>query len=183
MPEKKISVKPITQKRLTNIALHYLERYESSSENLRCILRRRILRAEMKGAAIPAEAPAWVDSVIAEMQRLGYIDDRRFASVTAEKYRKVGKSMRYIGQKLAQAGVSAEIQAEIFAQENNSDENTEEAAAFLLVKKRKLGQFRPEKDRALFRKKDLAVLARAGFSYQTAVKALGTIEGEDDDWN
>ena len=97
-------------------------------------------------------------------------------------HRKAGKSSSYIGQKLAQAGVSPEIQAEIFSQESDSAENTEEKAAFLLVKKRKLGRFRPEQDRALFRKKDLAVLARAGFSYQTAVKALGTADGEDDEW-
>lgn len=182
MPEKRSAVKPITQKRLTNIALHYLERYESSSENLRGVLRRRILRAEMKGAAVPEQAPEWIDAIISDMRRLGYIDDRRFALTTAEKYRKAGKSSRYIGQKLAQAGVSPEIQAEIFAQESDSAENTEEKAAFLLVKKRKLGRFRPEQDRALFRKKDLAVLARAGFSYQTAVKALGTADGEDDEW-
>lgn len=181
MSETKPAIKQITQKRLMNIALYYLGRYESSSVNLHRLLQRRIMRAEMRGAVVPVEAQEWINSIVKEMQKLGYVDDRRFAFSTVEKYRKAGKSLRYIGQKLTQAGVPAEIQVEILAQENDSAENTEEEAAFLLVKKRKLGVFRPEQERALFRKKDLAVLARAGFSYQTAVKALGTGKGEEDE--
>ena len=73
MTENQTAVKPLTEKRLMNIALFYLERYESSAENLRCVLRRRILRAEMKGASVPAEARDWVEKVVAEVKRLGYV--------------------------------------------------------------------------------------------------------------
>jgi len=178
--EKERAVKPITQKRLQNIALYYLGRYESSAENLRRLLERRILRAERKGAAVPPEARTWIDSIIKEMLRQGYVDDGRFARSLAEKYRKAGKSQNYIRQKLTLAGVASDVQDETLS-ENTDDEDAELNAALLLVKKRKLGCFRREEDRALFRKKDLAVLARAGFSYQTAVKALGDSErGEDE---
>lgn len=184
--EKMTTLKPITQKRLNNIALYYLSRYESSSENLRRLLQRRVARAEMKGSVVPPEVPEWIDSIVSEMRRLGYIDDRRFASSVAEKYRKSGKSRAYICQKLTMAGIPADMQADILAEADNySTEETELEAARLLVKKRRLGTYRPEQDQLLFRKKDLAVLARAGFSYQTAVKALGTAERNEDenDWD
>ncbi|MBR1945028.1 MAG: regulatory protein RecX [Alphaproteobacteria bacterium] len=181
MPESKPFVKPITQKRLMNIALYYLERYESSSENLRQVLRRRILRAEKKGVVMPVKAQEWIDSVIAEMQRLGYVDDKRFAFSITEKYRKAGKSQRYICQKLTQSGVSPEIQKEALGEKDGFSADAELEAALLLVKKKKLGFLRSEEDRSLFRKKDLAVLARAGFSYQTAVKALGEASPEEDE--
>ena len=181
VPESKPFVKPITQKRLMNIALYYLERYESSSENLRQVLRRRILRAEKKGVVMPVKAQEWIDSVIAEMQRLGYVDDKRFAFSITEKYRKAGKSQRYICQKLTQSGVSPEIQKEALGEKDGFSADAELEAALLLVKKKKLGFLRSEEDRSLFRKKDLAVLARAGFSYQTAVKALGEASPEEDE--
>ena len=171
MPERKAAVKPITQKRLMNIALHYLGRYESSSQNLRGLLQRRIKRAEAKGVAVPFDAYAWIDAVIKEVIRLGYIDDRRYAVSVVQKYRNLGKSKNYIRQKLTLAGIASELQSEALAE--FGDSNAELEAAFLLVKKRKLGVFRSEQERSAFRKKDMAVLARAGFSYQTVVKALG----------
>ena len=183
MPEKKPAVKPVTEKRLMNVALFYLEKYESSSENLRRLLQRRILRAEMKGVSVPAEARDWVEKVVAEVKRLGYVDDGRFALSVAEKYRKAGKSRKYICQKLTLAGIPADVQDDVLSEfDGTESEDAELQAALLLVRKRKLGVFRPEEDRKACRKKDLAALARAGFSYQTAVKALGVSEQEEDDF-
>lgn len=166
-----------------NIALFYLEKYESSSDNLRRVLQRRIRRVEMKGAVVPEEALNWVENVVAEVKRLGYVDDGRFARSVTEKYRKAGKSRKYICQKLTLAGIPADVQEDALAESEESEtRDSDLQAALLLVKKKKLGPFRPEEDRGTCRKKDLAVLARAGFSYQTAVKALGVSEQEEDDF-
>lgn len=184
MPENKSAVKPVTQKRLMNIALYYLGRYESSAENLRRLLDRRIAKTAAKGGAVPAEAEQWVNAVVSEACRLGYVNDERFALSTVEKYRKAGKSERYIRLKLSQAGISGDVQDSVLkGDEASVPAEAELAAALRLVEKRKMGTFRPARDRKLFRKKDLAVLARAGFSFQTAVQALGTAEeGEDDEY-
>lgn len=182
MPENKSPVKPITQKRLMNIALYYLGRYESSAENLRRLLNRRIARARAKGGVIPSEAEQWVDVVVSETCRLGYVNDERFARSTVEKYRRSGKSERYVRLKLSQAGISADIQNTVLKDEEPTlSVDAELAAALRLVEKRKIGSFRPLQDRKLFRKKDLAVLARAGFSFHTAIQALGTNAEEEDD--
>lgn len=175
------SVKPVTQKRLTNIALYYLGRYESSAGNLRRVLLRRVAKAAAGGADVPPESAEWVESVVSEMKRLGYVDDSRFAEITAEKYRKAGKSERFIRQKLLQAGVEADLQDSVLsARDSAENADSDLEAAKRLVAKRKIGSFRPERDRAAFRKKDLAVLARAGFSFQTAVAALGNCDGGED---
>jgi hypothetical protein len=42
------------------------------------------------------------------------------------------------------------------------------------VRRRKLGEFRPEAKRAEERRRDLGILARAGFDYETSVSALGS---------
>lgn len=175
-------VKSVTQKRLTNIALYYLGRYESSADNLRRVLRRRIAKAAAKGADVPPESADWIESVVSEMKRLGYIDDSRFAEITAEKYRKAGKSERFIRQKLAYAGIDPDLQDSVLsACDSVENVDFDLDAAKRLVAKRKIGAFRPARDRGLYRKKDLAVLARAGFSFQTAVRALGDYDGDGEE--
>lgn len=157
-----------------NIALYYLGRYESSAEKLRQILRRRVAKAGMKGADVPSDAPLWIEAVILEMCRQGYIDDERFAKRTAEKNRAAGKSRNFIRLKLSQAGVSPDVQEKIFAELAQDESGDAELdAAVRLVKKKKIGFCRSAEKQREMRKKDLAVLARAGFSFQTAVKALG----------
>ena len=182
MPKDKSAPKPITQKRLMNIALYYLGRYESSAENLRRLLQRRIIKAAAKGSAVPSDAADWIETIVAEFCRLGYVNDERYARSLAEKYRKNGKAERYIRLKLSQAGIPDDIQDSVLkGDEADSFAETELAAALRLVEKRKIGSFRSPQDRKLFRKKDLAVLARAGFSFSIAVQALGFSAGEEDD--
>ncbi len=176
------SVKPVTQKRLMNIALYYLGRYESSADNLRRLLKRRVAKAAMKGADVPDESAEWIESVVAEMKRAGYVNDSRFAAMTVEKYRKAGKSERFIRQKLAQAGIDPDGQGAALSTGDSAENGDSDLdAAMRLVAKRRIGAFRPAQDRAACRKKDLAVLARAGFSFQTAVRALGEYDGDGDE--
>ena len=182
VPNSKLAVKPITQKYLMNVALYYLSRYETSEHNLRRFLNRRILKAAAKGIVVAPETGQWIDNVVTEMCRLGYVNDERFALSTAEKYRKIGKSERYIRLKLTLAGIDNDIQETILKNETKDLlEQADLTAALRLVEKRKLGKFRPLEDRKIFRKKDLAVLARAGFSFQIAIQALGTTAEEEDD--
>ncbi|HBO59218.1 MAG TPA: RecX family transcriptional regulator, partial [Alphaproteobacteria bacterium] len=73
MPESG-NARPLTAKRLTNIALYYLGRYESSVEQLRKILLRRVLKEKMKGADIPADVEAVVESILSKMIADGYVE-------------------------------------------------------------------------------------------------------------
>ena len=62
--------KKITPQRLKNIGLYYLKRFESSSNNLRTVLRRRIdAYAKENPDWNKQEAYAWAEDVIAEFER------------------------------------------------------------------------------------------------------------------
>ena len=78
-----------------------------------------------------------------------------------------GKSERHMVSKLATAGISADIVHQLL-QDTDSDES-ERAKRF--AQKKKLGIYRTDKSDILD-KKDLAKMARAGFSYETASQAL-----------
>lgn len=177
------SVKPITKKRLENICLYYLARYESSEDKLRKMLDRRLKKTLLKGGEVPADAQKWIDETIASMKAQGFLSDERFAQTLTDRCRRAGKSGKYIRMKLKQAGICDDLIQSLTAADNHDEDgaNDEEKAAEKLVRKRKLGFMRPESDRKIFFKKDLAVLARAGFSFDIAVKALN-LSAQDEDF-
>ena len=166
-------MKKITQQRLENIALFYLEHYETSQARLKQVLLRRVAKARREGLELSEDVPAWINEVCAKMVRLGYVNDRRYAENIWRSYGAAGKSVRWIVAKLKQAGIAEDI----IAQTMDAEEvMTDSQAAALFVAKKKLGKYRPKEQQAAYAQKDLARLARAGFSYETAQKALWSEE-------
>ena len=163
-------MKKITQQRLENIALFYLERYESSQARLKQVLLRRIAKARLKGVEVPDGAAQWVETVCAKMVHLGYVNDTRYAENIWRSYSSAGKSVRWMTCKLKQAGIDEDVISQCIASDDTDSLDLQ--AARLLVKKKKLGHYRPKEQRSAYAQKDLAKLARAGFSYETAQKAL-----------
>ena len=149
--------KPITEQRLKNIALFYLERFDASSTKLRQVLKRRIQRQKMQGMIINNQASKWVENIIQEMMRLGYINDERYIENSVRRLSEQGKSTSFIRQKLLSEGLPSEIIEPFLHPESDLEQ------ARLFIKKKHLGQSW---------EKDLAKLARAGFSYETAKQAL-----------
>ena len=169
---KKSPPKPPTKARLRNIALYYLERFESSESNLRTVLRRRIDKyAFFDKAYRPEQAYQWADEIIEECLKKNFVNDSRFAEFKIENYLNAGKSKRYIEQKLKQKGVEDKVIEDIFATTDYSEYDT----ALNFARKKKIACFRTdEESRSANRQKDLAALVRAGFDYDVAKEVLDT---------
>ena len=161
-------VKRLTEQRLLNITLFYLSRYESSTEKVRAMLKRRLKHMEMRGEEVPPEAARWIESVLKKVQDYAYVDDTRYAKNQVRNLVNQGRSERFICAKMAGAGIKPETVKEIL----NAMESTEEERARCFVRKKKLGPWRSETVRDQYREKDMAALARAGFSYEVAQDVL-----------
>lgn len=170
--------KPATAKHLENAALYYLERFASSSGNLRRVLLRRLARsAEMHGTDA-RDGERVVDEIVARYLRAGLLDDRAYAAQQAASLRRRGGSRHVIRGKLALKRVESAVIDETLDALDQGLGDAELAAACALVRRRRLGPFRPEAARTLHRQKDLAVLARAGFSLALARRVLGARDAE-----
>lgn len=155
--------KPLTEKRLENIALFYLERFETSVEKLRQVLKRRVSRQKMQGIMVNPNVSGWIENVISKMQRQGFVNDERYVENAVRRMSEQGKSVRMMRQKLKAEGIDA-------AAVNNQVEMLDDLTqAKIFVRKKHL---KPDE-------KDLAKLARAGFDYETAKQALYQQETED----
>lgn len=175
-PRKRKPQKKITPQRLKNIGLYYLKRFESSVENLRSVLRRRInAYARENPEWNKQEAYGWAEEVLSEFERLHYLDDSRYAEIKVRSYLNSGKPARYIETKLKAKGINAAEIAEILAEhEYNPLE-----MALKLAKRKKIGPYRAAESRREFRQKDMATLVRAGFDYDVVCEVLNR-EAEED---
>jgi regulatory protein len=174
--DKKLVRKPprkVSPAYLQRAAMAYLERYSSSAENLRRVLRRKVdKRCRLRGED-PSEFHDAIDEVVAKSLRIGLIDDTRFAEARVATLRRRGGSARAIQAKLSAKGLDRSTIAAAL----DGEEGNEEKAALAFARRRKLGPFRPG-ERAPYRDKDLAALARAGFRFDLARRIVDG-DGED----
>jgi len=183
MARRKASATPLTQQRLEQAALAYLQRYANSAEGLARVLRRRLTKAARDGLA---EASADdVAAVVAKLQRLGLLNDALFAEGRAGRLARQGRSQRSIAQRLTAAGLGeAEVAQGLAAAGTGPADELARAIAY--ARRRRLGPFRPARERADRRLRDMAALARQGFAYDLARRvvdaadegALATLAGE-----
>lgn len=157
---------------LESAALHYLERFAASSTLLRRTLIRKAARSAAHWGEDPDQSRALVDQVVEKMVRLGYVDDAAYALMKARSLHGRGKGVRVIRADLASRGVGAD-QAALALQDLQDDVvpvggDLDLMAAWALAKKRRLGPYRPAEQRSERRRRDLAVLGRAGFDFDTA---------------
>jgi regulatory protein len=160
-------------------ALSYLDKFDASAAKLRQILTDFVLR---RAKANAIDAKPYLDIVNETLERYrgsGLLDDRRFATTMARSLGERGLSRQAIRAKLLGRGVGVDVIDEV-TRELATEGRSEFAAARALVKKRKLGYFRPESERRANQRRDLGILARAGFDFATARAALG-VEGRTDD--
>jgi regulatory protein len=139
-----VRVRRISEKSVANAALFYLRRYAASRKRLEQVLLRKVKR--VKGGSVE-DGRRHITVVVERMVRAGYVDDERLATATASSLNRQGKSARMIALKLRLKGlpprrISAEDELE---------------AARTMVRRRKA---------------DLVKLARAGFSFDVAKRAL-----------
>ncbi len=171
----KSPAEPLTRQKLEQRALTYLNRFDVTASKLKQHLTER---ARKLGGH--PDAARWISELVERYLGSGVLDDTRFATNLAARLSSRGKSSRAISQKLAQRGVPGDVASELMATRKQTEPGAELEAAQAYVRKRRLGPHRSADKRAEYRHKDLASLARQGFSFDIAKRALGRGNGSDD---
>jgi regulatory protein len=159
--------RPVTPTYLERAALHYLERYTSSAENLRRVLTRKVRRRLEPGQPVTEDLAAMIAEVVERVIRSGLVDDRSYADTKVSALMRRGTSTRSIRTKLLAKGVPDETIAGVL--ETNEPDDLVLARRY--AQRKRLGPWRREPNPEL-REKDLAALCRAGFSYRVASAVL-----------
>jgi regulatory protein len=172
-------VKIPTVQGLEGTALFYLGRYAASEASLRHVLLNRLQRAVRalpqfaEDEALNETLRAAIETIIAKHKKSGALNDAAYAEMKTRSLRRAGRSAQAIRMRLVHKGVARDTIAGALA--DNEDETSEEAefkAAEGLAKRRRLGPWRQRPAHKNQFRKDLATMARAGFSLDMARKVL-----------
>jgi regulatory protein len=163
---------------LHDAALNYLARYAATEAGLRRVLERRIERwARMAAgtadtdviagqASIAREA---IRGVVSRLVAAGAVNDAAFAENRARSLVRAGRSRRAAAAYLAAKGVDPETARAVLP----FGDESELAAALVLARRRRIGPFRSgDAPDAAGHRRELAMLARAGFPQDLARRAL-----------
>jgi regulatory protein len=181
MATKRRETPALTESTLHERALGWLERFDGSVAQVRRVLVRAVERRHPEGDSLRPSALAAVESVLERLQKAGLVDDSRYALNVARGLQSRGKSQRRVQSLLSRRGVTRDAMGEALdVLKSETGDSGELGAARTFARKRRLGPFRPEEERAARRQRDLASLARAGFSLRVALQAL-ELEGADVD--
>ncbi len=170
LEKKDKPMRKMTKMRIKNIGLYYLKRFESSVANLRSVMRRRVNDyAFHTPEFVKQEGYDWIEEVLSDFQRVGYLNDARYSELKIKDYMAAGKSPRYIHGKLREKGIDENLIEKLIAEQDFDPFES----ALKLARKRRIGPFSASEEiRKERRSKDLAILVRAGFDYDVAVKVL-----------
>ena len=171
-------MRPPDHQALREAALRHLSRYAATASGLTRVLDRRIARwatAVADGAehadtaAAAAEARTAARLVVARLVEAGVVDDAGFAAARVQRLSRAGRSRRAVAAHLSARGVDAETTLAAL-QDGAADEM---AAALVHARRRRIGPFRlAAVVDAQAHRRELAMLARAGFPRDVAERAL-----------
>lgn len=174
-PRPRKPPRKITPRYLQNSAMHYLKRYTAPRAHLRRVMMRRIWKSVQFHGGEVGEHEVDLDAVLDKLEAAHMLDDRRWTFARVDELHRRGESRRGIQAKLAAKGAPRELVDEALARIGQDDELE---AARQYAKRRRLGPWCLDDDvRAEKRQKHLASLARRGFSYDVARRA---VDGEAD---
>jgi len=156
----------VDDKKLLKYAIDYLSKYDSSKNNLENVLKRKILRLNIKNYE-KGKLINKIESIIIKLEKNKFIDDDRYSSTKILSLSNSGKSKNFIFNYLIKKGVNkSQIQNNLNIMQQDND-NWELNSAKIFAKKKKMF----EKNKSY--EKNLSKMARAGFSYDICKKILG----------
>lgn len=189
--------KKISESYLYNSGLYYLERFPASVAHFKVVMNRKIERSfEDHPDQNREDITQWLDKVAQRFVELGYLNDVLFARGLINSLRRKGTSSTKIIMTLKQKGVDSETAKEVLqevdADNVPSSDSYGEAlhpdlnAALVLCRKKKMSaddynsDSMDYEDQMKLKNKYLGRLARQGFSFDIALKALELAAAEDD---
>ena len=159
-----------TVEEIRNFAYSYIEKYSPSKQQLRTHLFKKIVKKDQKQSS-KKEIFNLIDTIIDTLEKEKFISDKYYSDAKSKAFLRRGYSLNKIRYNLIKKGIDQKyIKASISKIENETDPDF--FSAIKICKKRRIGPCREESNRPLFYKKDISILARSGFSYDTSKKVL-----------
>tara|TARA_B100001093_G_C26442388_1_gene848672 strand:- start:166 stop:729 length:564 start_codon:yes stop_codon:yes gene_type:complete len=167
----------VTIEEMRNFAFAYIDKYAPSKQQLRTYLLKKYLKASAANVK-KQDIKDLIDIVLIDLEKSKFISDKFYSESKSRSLIQRGSSINKIRNYLFGKGINDNYIKETIdkIKENNSDQDF--FSGIKICKKKRIGPAREEDNRPLFYKKDISLLARNGFDFETS-KRIMDIEKED----
>ena len=167
----------VTVEEMRNFALAYVEKYAPSKQQLKTYLLKKYLKSSVPSVK-KKDVSDLIDIVLTDLEKNRFINDKFYSDSKAKSMIQRGSSINKIRNYLIGKGINSEFIKDTVnkIQDENSDQDF--FSAIKICKKKRIGPARTEDNRPLFYKKDISLLARNGFDFETSKKVM-EIEKDD----
>ena len=167
----------VTVDEMRNFALAYVEKYAPSKQQLRTYLLKKYLKLSVPNVK-KQDVTNLIDIVLSDLEKNKFINDKFYSESKAKSMIRRGSSINKIRNYLIGKGVNDEFIKDTVNKINEDNSDQDFFSAIKLCKKKRIGPARTEENRSLFYKKDISLLARNGFDFETSKKVM-EIEKDD----
>ena len=156
---------------IRTFAYSYIEKYSPSKQQLKTYLLKKLIKKDQK-KLIKKEIFNLIDSVIATLVDQKFLSDRYYSDAKSKAFYRKGYSLNKIRYNLIKKGIDQKYIKDSISKIKENESDPDFFSAIKVCKRRRIGPNREESNRSLFYKKDISILARSGFSYETSKKVL-----------
>ena len=160
-----------TIEELRKFSFSYLEKYSPSKQQLRTYLLKKYFSSS-KSFSNKSELLKLIDLVISNFEKDQFISDKFYAESKSRYLIRRGYSINRIRNYLFSKGVNENDIKKTISKIKVDNFDQDFFSAIKTCKKKRIGPSREEDNRILFYKKDMSILARLGFNYETSKKIL-----------
>ena len=166
-----------TVEEMRNFAFAYIEKYAPSKQQLKTYLLKKYLKTNVPSVN-KSNINDLINVVLDDLEKTKFINDKFYSNSKAKSLIQRGSSINKIRSYLFSKGVKDKYIKitldEIIA--NNEDQDF--FSAIKVCKKKRIGPARDENNRPLFFKKDIGILARSGFDFETSKRVMDLEKNE-----
>ncbi len=168
----------VTVEEMRNFAYSYIEKYAPSKQQLKTYLLKKYLKTSVPNIK-KQDVNNLIDIVLSDLEKNKFINDKFYSTSKAKSMIQRGSSINKIRNYLLSKGIDNQYIKETVEKIHDENSDQDFFSAIKLCKKKRIGPARTEDNRSLFYKKDISLLARNGFDFETSKKVM---EIEKDDY-
>ena len=156
---------------MRNFSFNYIEKYAPSKQQLKTYLLKKYLKVKIPNIN-KKNITDLIDVVLKDLENSKFINDQFYSKSKAKSLIKRGSSINKIRSYLMSKGVSDKYVRNTIEEIRERNEDQDFFSAIKICKKKRIGPARIDDNRPLFYKKDISLLARNGFDFETSKKVM-----------
>ena len=161
----------MTIEEMRNFASSYIEKYAPSKQQVKTYLLKKYLKSYISSIK-KKDVTDLINLVTEDLEKAKFINDKFYSESKAKNLIQRGSSINKIKNYLISKGIKDKYIKETIDKIKDKNEDQDFFSAIKICKRKRIGPAREQDNRSLFYKKDISILARSGFDFETSKKVM-----------